>query len=96
MQGLRESSILSSSTKHMITFIITFFALFITDIVNAYYIKAIQNDRAISASTWATVVTFTASVAVINYTNDHTMLLAAMLGAFCGTFVAVKFRRKNG
>jgi hypothetical protein len=79
----------------MTAFIVTFLAVFITDIINAYYIKAIQDDSAILASTWATVVTFTASIAVINYTNDHTLLIAALLGAFCGTFIAIKFKKKD-
>ncbi len=79
----------------MITFIITFVAVFITDVINAYYIKAVQDERAIVASLWSTAVTFTASIAVINFTQDNTMLIAALLGAFCGTYVALKFKRKE-
>jgi hypothetical protein len=79
----------------MIAFIITFFAVFITDIINAYYIKAIQDNSVIAASLWATAVTFTASVAVISFTQDNRMLIAALLGAFCGTYVALKFKKKD-
>ena len=80
----------------MIPFIITFLAVFSTDVINTYYVKAIQNDNPLLASIWATVVTFTASIAVINFTEDHRLLIAALLGAFCGTYVAMKFKRKNG
>ena len=79
----------------MIAFIITFLAVFITDIINAYYIKAIQEDKALIASLWATAVTFGASVAIISYTQDNLMLVAALLGAFFGTYVAIKYNKKD-
>ena len=77
----------------MTAFVITFLAVFATDIINAYYIKAIHESKALVASTWAVLITLTASIAVINFTEDHTMLLAALLGAFCGTFVAIRFKK---
>ena len=77
----------------MLAFIITFFAVFVTDIVNTYYISAIQNDKPFYASLWATVVTFATSVAVINYIHDNMLLIAALLGAFAGTYVAMIFKK---
>lgn len=77
-------------------YLITFFAVFITDIVNTYYIKAITNDRPMLASTLASTVMLLYSVAVINFTNDNLMLIPALLGAFTGTYVAMIIKRKNG
>ncbi len=79
----------------MIEYITTFFALFFTDVFYTYYLRAIQNDEALKSSIWAVVVFFIASIAVINYTNDHMMLIPACLGAFCGTWVGMKLRKKN-
>ena len=76
-------------------YIFTFFAVFVTDIIYTHFLRAVQHDRPIVASFWATVVTFTASVAVINYTSDHTHLIAALLGAFTGTYVGMIFKRKD-
>jgi len=42
----------------------------------------------------AVVVFLIASVAVINYTTDHWLLIPACLGAFCGTYVGIQFRKK--
>lgn len=75
-------------------YLITFLAVFVTDILNTYYIQSITDNRPLIASMWATVVTLTASIAVINFTHDTTMLIPALLGAFCGTYVAMKFKRK--
>lgn len=76
-------------------YVITFVALFITDAINALYIKAINEQRPLLASWWAVVVTLAASVAVINYTRDNTMLIPALLGAFAGTYVGMKIKRKD-
>ncbi len=76
-------------------YIITFIALFITDVINALYIRAINDNNTLLASWWATVVTLAASVAVINYTRDNTMLIPALLGAFAGTYVGMKLKKNN-
>jgi hypothetical protein len=78
----------------MIDYITTFLALFFTDVFYTYYLRSIQNNEAVRASIWAVVTFFIASIAVINYTNDHMMLIPACLGAFCGTYVGMKIRRK--
>ena len=39
------------------------------------------------------VVTFTASVTVINYIQDHWALIPALLGAFAGTWIGMKYRK---
>jgi uncharacterized protein YebE (UPF0316 family) len=80
----------------MIEYIITFFALFFTDVFYTFYLRAVANDRAMAASAWAVVVYIIASVAVINYTTDHWSLIPAGLGAFCGTYVGMKVRKKYG
>jgi len=79
----------------MIEYITTFFALFFTDVFYTYYLRSVQNDEALKSSIWAVVVFFIASIAVINYTTDHMLLIPACLGAFCGTFVGMKLRKKN-
>ena len=78
----------------MIEYIITFFALFFTDVFYTYYLRSVQEDKALRSSIWAVVVFFVASIAVINYTTNHWLLIPACLGAFCGTFVGMKFRKK--
>ena len=40
------------------------------------------------------VVTLTASVAVINYTEDHWALIPALVGAFAGTWAGMKIKKQ--
>lgn len=78
----------------MIDYIITFFALFFTDVFYTYYLRSVQHDEVIKASVWAVVVFFIAAIAVVNYTTNHWLLIPACAGAFCGTFVGMKIRKK--
>ena len=81
----------------MWTYIITFMAVFATDLIYVYFVKSIQDDRPMMAAWWSMAVTFTASVAVINYTEDHWALRPALAGAYCGTLFGMWIKRKiNG
>lgn len=76
-------------------FISTFFLIFFTDVFYTYYLRSVQNDEILKASVWAVVVFAIAAQAVINYTTNHWLLIPAYLGAFCGTYVGMKIRKKN-
>ena len=73
----------------------TFLAVFATDFIYVYFVKSIQDNHPLRAAWWSTVVTFTASVAVISYTEDHLALIPALLGAFFGTYIGMKWRKND-
>ena len=78
----------------MLEYVITFFAVFATDLIYVYFVKSIQDNRPAMAAWWSMTVTFTASVAVINYTADHWALIPALVGAYCGTLFGMRIKRK--
>ena len=78
----------------MLEYAVTFIAVFATDLIYVYFVKSIQADRPLMAAWWSMVVTFTASVAVINYTTDHWALIPALAGAYCGTLFGMMIKRK--
>ena len=75
-------------------YVITFVAVFLTDILYVYFLKSVQNNQVVQASLWSVVVTLTASIAVINYTENHWTLIASLLGAFAGTYIGMKYKHK--
>lgn len=79
----------------MFEYTVTFFAVFFTDAIYVYFVKSIQHDHPWRAAFWSVLVTFTASIAVINYTTDHMALIPALLGAFFGTFLGMKIRKNE-
>jgi diacylglycerol kinase len=78
----------------MLDYIFTFFALFFTDIFYTYYLQSVQEERAFRASCWSVAIFLVACFAVIEYTTNHMLLIPAGLGAFCGTFVGMKLRKR--
>jgi len=66
-----------------------------TDIVSTLLLKSVQNDKPLAASIWASAITFLGGVAVINYTTNNMMIIPAVLGAFVGTYIGMKFHLKD-
>jgi len=80
----------------MWTYLETFLLVFFTDILYTYYVRAVNQDRAVVASLWSVMCTLTASMAVINYTENHYTLIASLAGAGAGTYFGMKFKKNNG
>ena len=78
----------------MLEYITTFFAIFLLDIVYTYYLRCVTNDNMLGASSWSVACCILGSVAVINYTTNHWLMIPACLGAFCGTYVGMKMKKK--
>ena len=88
------SSSLTPGTKYMIDYLLAFFAIFFTDIFYTYYLKAVHEEQTLKASAWASIVYVVAAVAIIEYNSNHLLLIPAAAGAFCGTWVGMKIRKK--
>jgi uncharacterized protein YebE (UPF0316 family) len=78
----------------MIDYVLAFIAMFFTDVFYTYYLKAVQGEQALKASSWATIIYIVAAFAIIEYNTNHLLLIPAALGAFCGTFVGMKIRKR--
>lgn len=74
---------------------LVFVSMFVVDIFYAIYLKSIENNKPLHASSMATVVFFIASIATIGYVDNHWLLIPACLGAFAGTWVGVKYNIKK-
>lgn len=79
----------------MIEYIISFFAIFFLDIVYTYYLRCVQENKALGASVWSMACYILGSVAVINYTTNHWLIIPAIAGAFVGTWVGMKFKIRS-
>jgi len=79
----------------MIDYVISFFALFFTDIFYTFYLKAVEQNKPVVAGVWAVVVYSIASLAIVNYIDNHWLLIPSCLGAFAGTYVGIKWKIKG-
>jgi uncharacterized membrane protein YfcA len=76
-------------------YVVTFFAIFLLDIVYTYYLRCVANENVLGASFWSVACYILGSVAVINYTTNHWLMIPAMAGAFCGTWVGMRLRAQK-
>jgi ABC-type Fe3+-siderophore transport system permease subunit len=79
----------------VMSFIVTFIAVTVVDIFYTYYIKSVNDNKAEIAGFWGAVVWLFGSIAVIEYTSNHWLLIPACMGAFCGTWIGIKIRNKK-
>ena len=78
----------------MTDYVLAFIAMFLTDVFYTYYLKAVQDEQALRASSWATIIYIVAAFAIIEYNTNHLLLIPAGIGAFCGTLVGMKIRKR--
>ena len=78
----------------MLEYVITFFAIFCLDVVYTYYLRCVATNNVLGASFWSIACYLLGSLAVINYTSNHWLLIPAVFGAFCGTYVGMRVKRK--
>jgi uncharacterized membrane protein YfcA len=79
----------------VINFIVTFLAVTVVDIFYTYYLKSVNENRALVAGFWGAVVWLIGSIAVIEYTANHWLLIPACMGAFFGTWIGIKLRNRK-
>ena len=75
--------------------IITFFSIFLLDIVYTYYLRCVADNNVLGASFWSVACYILGSAAVISYTTNHWLVIPAIAGAFCGTFAGMKIKKHN-
>lgn len=74
-------------------YLVVFAAMFALDYVWTYYTKAIQRHASFAAANWAVTITVFNAVAQIGYVENHWLVIPAALGAFGGTYAAMKWGR---
>ena len=79
----------------MIDYIITFFSIFLLDIVYTYYLRCVASNNVWGASFWSVSCYLLGTVAVISYTTNHWLVIPAIVGAFFGTFAGMKIKKLN-
>lgn len=67
----------------------------VADICWAMYFIKIGNKQSIKASFWATLIIVLSAFTTVNYVHDSTLIIAAALGAFIGTYISVEWNKRK-
>ena len=80
-----------------IPYIVKFLAVFastaVGDVCWTYYFLSISQEKALKAGWWGTLVIAFGAVATVSYVHDNSLLVAALIGAFVGTSLTVRFNK---
>lgn len=76
-----------------IKFLLVFGFVSLSDVCWTRYFLAIQDRRAVAAGLWAASTATIAAIAIVEYTKDWRLIVAAVLGSFVGTSLTVRQSR---
>ena len=76
-------------------FLLVFIAVFFADICWTLYFIKVDEKKPVSAAFWGTSIYALSAFSVLNYSHDGLYLIPALLGAFSGTYLSVKYNKKN-
>lgn len=75
--------------------LLVFLALVAVDTCWAFYIAKVGQKRALAAACWSALIMVCGAFATISYLDDRRLLVAAIAGAWVGTFCTVRFGKGN-
>lgn len=75
-------------------FFLVFLVVTASDACWAVYIIRIGEKKALAASGWGSLISLMTAFTIVSYTENHWFIIATILGAFAGTFLAIKLINK--
>ncbi len=75
-------------------FVLVMVSAIMADICWTKYMLGVSEKAPFKAAFWSAMIIAIGGFMVISYTQNHLLVVAAMLGAFIGTFLAV-YREKQ-
>jgi uncharacterized membrane protein YfcA len=79
----------------MLRFLFVFALVTVVDFMWALYIKHTAISNPLTASVYSSIITLIGGVVTLAYISDPKMLIPAVLGAFVGTYLSIKFGHKK-
>ena len=76
-------------------YLYVFFAMFITDVCWTFYLLSVEERKSIKAGVWATLLYLFGAFVVSSYVDDRTLIIAAALGSFFGTFTTIEYKKRK-
>lgn len=75
-------------------FFYVFLAMFVTDVCWTLYLLAVEARKSFIAGVWAMFLYMFGAFVVSSYVADKTLIIAAALGSFAGTYVTIEYKKR--
>ncbi len=80
---------------YILNFIGVTIAMFLADVCWAYYFIKIDERRSVDAGVWAVLIYMFGAFTVTSYMEDKSLIIAAMIGSFLGTYCTVEYKKRK-
>lgn len=77
----------------IIKFLETMFLMMITEGCCTMYLIYTEKRQAIKSGLWCSATVLFTSLTVVNYVENNLMIIAAVIGAFFGSFIITKIKK---
>jgi hypothetical protein len=74
---------------YTLTFIGVMISMFLVDICWAKYFIYVSEKKPFQSAVWGCLIMIFGAFTTINYVEDRSLLIAAIIGGFAGTYTAV-------
>lgn len=82
--------------SYILSFLGVFLAMTITDICWTFYLLKVEERKSVQAGLWASVLYLFGATVVTAYVGDKSLIIAAMLGSFFGTYITLEYKKRTG
>ncbi|MDV6341857.1 MAG: hypothetical protein E6Q59_10915 [Nitrosomonas sp.] len=79
----------------IVTFLLIMAAMALADVCWTLYFIDVEERRAHPAAFWSAMIILVTAFTVTNYVENKIYIAAAFLGAYCGTYVTIRWKLKK-
>jgi len=79
---------------YILQFIGVMTSMILADISWTYYFIKVEERKSLAAGIWSALIVVFGIFTTINYVDDRSLVVAAIIGAFIGTFLAVEIKSR--
>ena len=80
---------------YILQFILVFIAMAIADVCWTLYFISVDERKSVVAGLWGSAIYLCGAFGVLSYTQDKTLIIAAVLGSFLGTYLTIEYKKKK-
>lgn len=70
-------------------------SMILADISWTYYFMKVEERNSLGAGVWSTLIILFGMFTTVSYVDDRSLAVAAIIGAFTGTFIAVEIKKRK-
>jgi len=78
-----------------VPYLTTFIAVTCLDLIWVQYMAASHEGKPGAAGVWASILFLSGSLTTLSYIHERRVIVAGCLGAFLGTYIAVRRKRRR-